>query len=386
MRLLGIAFTTVRRMPLRSTLTAMSLILGVMALTSVAAAQEVMSQTITRAAILAGGPAVTSEILVTDQVDPVAAANRWQQSIHTRYAETAITAVIASPSGLSVSVDGTTRPDIAVRAVDRALINICPFDVLEGTWFWDENSIAPLIVVNDAAAGDSTSNSWSIRWGVSGQRMTANLIGVVDDGSAAPNLYLDLSQQGPWADYGGEDVAISMVAHIDGVNDSQLRSALTQTQGISGLTGQLGEIRRTDTVGTLSAELDTNARVFIAVSVVALVIAGVGMLNIGLSTLSERSDELSLRRAFGAHRSDIVALMLLEAQLVALVAGGIGVLAAYIAMPYTLTVFGTSVTDTAFPSVAALAGVCSGSLAALAGAATPAIRAMNTPIATIMRG
>ncbi|MFT4029428.1 MAG: FtsX-like permease family protein, partial [Protaetiibacter sp.] len=110
-----------------------------------------------------------------------------------------------------------------------------------------------------------------------------------------------------------------------------------------------------------------------------------GMLNIGLSTLAERSDELALRRAFGAHRRDIITLMLLEAQLVAITGGGLGIIFAYATMPLTLTAFGSTVTAE-FPLSAALAGVVAGALAALAGAIAPALKAIRVPIAGIMRG
>jgi len=228
--------------------------------------------------------------------------------------------------------------------------------------------------------------AWTLGWGASGQTVTVTAIGVVDDGDPSPTAYLDLTGDGPWRRAAIAGGALTIEVHAPGVDDATLRTQLQQTQAIAGLRGQTGDVRRTDTLHQLSNELGTTSRVFVAVAVVALTIAAVGMLNIGLSTLAERSEELSLRRAFGAHRRDVFTLMLLESQMVAIVAGLLAIAIAYAAMPLTLSAFGATGTTAHFPLVAALLGFGAGILAALAGSLVPAVTAVRTPIAGIMRG
>ncbi|MFT4230689.1 MAG: ABC transporter permease [Microbacterium sp.] len=382
-RLLHIAWQSVSRQRMRSTLTALSLILAVSALTSVAAAQGVMQHTIARIALLTGGPAVTTAVGIAGD-DPVETADYWQRSVLATYGPDATAARTASIDGLRLEQDGSARAELEVTAVDPDLTRIRPFETVSGTWLDKATAtIAPAVVLNQAAAEQhGSTGTWTLRWGDGGEQRTATIAGVVDDGETAPVAYLNLNQEGGWLTSG--DHRVRLIVHVAGLSDTDLRAALIQTQAIADRSGQIGEAQRTDTIGQLSAELGTTARVFIAVAVVALAIAALGMLNIGLSTLAERSDELALRRAFGAHRRDIVTLMLLEAQLVAVTGGSLGIILAYAAMPLTLAAFGSTVTAE-FPFSAALAGVLAGALAALAGAIAPALKAIRMPIAAIMR-
>jgi putative ABC transport system permease protein len=78
--------------------------------------------------------------------------------------------------------------------------------------------------------------------------------------------------------------------------------------------------------------------VLVLVSAIALVISGIGIMNIMLVTVTERTREIGLRMAVGASRREILLQFLTEAVLVSLSGGIIGILVG-VAIPLSVELF-----------------------------------------------
>ena len=93
-------------------------------------------------------------------------------------------------------------------------------------------------------------------------------------------------------------------------------------QNLGGILDAAGAIARVLTI------------VLVLVSAIALVISGIGIMNIMLVTVSERTHEIGIRMSLGASKDDVLLQFLLEAILISVGGGVVGILAG-VSLPVT---------------------------------------------------
>lgn len=122
---------------------------------------------------------------------------------------------------------------------------------------------------------------------------------------------------------------IVQVRDIDELADTaeEMRGLLRQQHGIaSGAPDDFFVREPEDVEEAAFSTSDTLNNLLIATSAIALLVGGLIIMNVMLVSVSERVQEIGLRRAAGARQRDIVSQFLTEALLITLAGGAVGVL------------------------------------------------------------
>lgn len=172
----------------------------------------------------------------------------------------------------------------------------------------------------------------------------ARVVGVAADDDAAPvgeNLNV-------WAPYTtvmgrmlGQSYVNSITVRVDDATppaaaEQAISRLLTLRHGVTDFF-----MRNTDTIReTIQQTTGTMTLLISAIAVISLVVGGIGVMNIMLVSVTERTREIGVRVAVGARRSDILVQFLIEAVLVCLIGGVLGIIAAF-AIGFLFSRFGS---------------------------------------------
>jgi putative ABC transport system permease protein len=141
-------------------------------------------------------------------------------------------------------------------------------------------------------------------------------------------------------------------------------------------------VRPSDALEARAAAAAAFTALFLGLGAVALGVGGLGIANVMLMAVLERRAEIGLRRALGATRPAIAGQFLVEAVLLALLGGVLGVIAG-------TTIAATYADSQGWPIVVSLVGVAVGVLATVAIGAVaglyPALRAAIVPPTDALR-
>jgi putative ABC transport system permease protein len=84
-------------------------------------------------------------------------------------------------------------------------------------------------------------------------------------------------------------------------------------------------LNQADIIATASSITSTFTILLAAVAGISLLVGGIGIMNMMLTTVTERTREIGLRKAIGTKRKDINKQFLIEATMLTLIGGVIGV-------------------------------------------------------------
>jgi putative ABC transport system permease protein len=121
-------------------------------------------------------------------------------------------------------------------------------------------------------------------------------------------------------------VQVSEASNISNVSD-QISTLLRQQHRLAtGAADDFSIRNNSDIISRVSSVSDTMTMLLGGVAAVSLVVGGIGIMNIMLVSVTERTREIGIRLAIGAQPGDVLAQFLVEAVVLSVLGGVIGIL------------------------------------------------------------
>lgn len=284
------------------------------------------------------------------------------------------------------SQSGKTTP-VTLRLTSTDFRSIRRVPVIQGRWF-DVRSYPGEAAVNPAAAALLTGGDHGkivVDLGFT-PALQLTVVGTVADANPQPVIY-------------ASDVGVEQSALLKAPSQATLlvhtSTGLTPaaTSAITSVLRQVGiqetpNVSRTDQAEQIKNSLSVLRTVFLVVALISLFVAVVGMINVGLASVRERLRDFTIRRAMGATRTRVVAIVAAGTVVVGLAASVTAVALSYLASALIVPHLIDPTTGIAVPTypwwVAAQAGAV-GLLASLLSGLAPALRTRSLDLAALLR-
>jgi putative ABC transport system permease protein len=233
-----------------------------------------------------------------------------------------------------------------IYGVTPEYVRIANLQLVSGRFFDDQETeaAAPLAVLGEAAAASlfgaddpvgryvKVADQWFQVIGVAGPQLTVQSEVAGLPAQDRNNLiYVPLNA----AVYRLEDGQTQYKDEIDGIY-LQMRSGAEIPAAAALLRGLLNFSHREAgdftivSPAELLAEQRRTQRIFemvmVAIASISLLVGGIGIMNIMLASVMERTREIGVRRAIGAKRRDVIRQFLIETTIISLAGGVMGVL------------------------------------------------------------
>jgi putative ABC transport system permease protein len=347
----GIALGSLTANKLRTLLTALGVIIGVAAVVALMAIGQGSQQSIT-ASITANGANLLTVRPGASNTGGIGGQVGSAQTLTSADA-TALADVQNVPDASLVSpeyygsgqlVAGSQNLGARVSGATSTYLAIHNLSVAEGDIITDDQvtSDANVVVVgaNVAATlfpgGDAVGQSLRIN-GQSFQvvgvlaAQGGSVFGSIDDGVVVPLSTAQNKLFGGRAIQGGSELVSAIVVQAKDQNSvtaalSEIDETLREQHNLpsNGSADDFSVINQQDILNSVTQATQTLTLFLGAIAAISLIVGGIGIMNIMLVSVRERTREIGLRKAIGARERDILTQFLIEALTISLLGAAIG--------------------------------------------------------------
>lgn len=238
-----------------------------------------------------------------------------------------------SSSLSSTVIFGNTNVTATVKGVGEQYLNVQGLKMVEGRFFTkDEVDQAAQVVVIDA----NSKKDLGLKDPIEGQiilvdKKPLRIIGLAKESNDMNQTSLKI-----WTPYTTLMQRISGEKHIDSLTvkvKDNIESQTAEKSVTELLTAKHGKkdffIMNSDTIKqTITSTTNTMTLLISSIALISLVVGGIGVMNIMLVSVTERTKEIGVRMAIGAKQGNILQQFLIEAVLICLIGGIAGILLA----------------------------------------------------------
>jgi putative ABC transport system permease protein len=351
---IGIAFEAITRNKLRSALTSLGVIMGVAAVIVMMALGDGAKASIEQRVSSLG-----TDILTVSAGSANVGGVRTGQGAVTTLTAADAAAIARLPGVRAVSPGVGTRAQVVgpagnwqtrVEGVGAAFADIRAWDVTPGGFFTEDDvERASRVVVLGAMVRDQVFGADVNPVGeiIRVNNQPFRVIGVLErKGQSAFGQDQDDTVVAPYSAVqkrlqGTTHLSNILVAAGSDATVSQLMASVSEVLRVRhqirpGDTDDFSVRSPEEMARVLSSTTDTMAYLLASVAAISLIVGGIGIMNIMLVSVTERTKEIGLRRALGARRMDVLRQFVAEALSLSLAGGTAGVVLG-IASSYVLS-------------------------------------------------
>lgn len=257
-----------------------------------------------------------------------------------------------------------------------------------GQWFSSgESTLAPSLILNKKAADLIRTPFVAANFSRSLVLLPLPVRGIVNDGKDSPLIYMDAEALLPLLPSLSEIQSLNLVWHSEkGRSLQQMTSALNDLCADS-IGGYIRFTNRIDIGSSYDTVLSALRTGLLLSALLLLFVSILGQINIGLASLEQRTHELLIRRALGASRNNLIALVLSSQLLLSALVSAFAVLVSLIAVR-AAGIFlppDSPAAAPSYPFLAALVAVTSSLAVSLLGGLLPALKAARLEPALALR-
>jgi putative ABC transport system permease protein len=347
-----IALRALRANKLRSALTMLGIVIGVATVVALLSIGKGATASIT-SEIQSSGSNLLTVSPGRSQFGPGGDGASQQQS-HLYYSdyellargiEDNITSIVPTYQSSYIVKYGEDSFSVSVTGVTQEYQEVRSYDVASGRFITDgdNKTQSKVAVLGSQTAEDLFGSLSPIGKTISINGIKFEVVGVLESkgssgfGSSDDGVFIPLDTGydkvfGSTANYNGKKTVNNIIVSVKTTDlmdtvSAQMEYMLRRSHKLETADeSDFNIMNQTDTLDTLSSVTNTLTIFLGAIAGISLLVGGIGIMNIMLVSVTERTKEIGLRKAVGATRTQILTQFLIETVTLSLLGGIIGIL------------------------------------------------------------